>query len=109
MASSAPVAARPDAPGDANALAPHVWPDGATRDASGRLVVGGVDAVSLAERFGTPLYVVDEHVARRRAAPTRAAIETAPATNGPVCRCVYSRWTERMLDRVKSCRRYYRQ
>ncbi|HEU4757896.1 MAG TPA: diaminopimelate decarboxylase, partial [Agromyces sp.] len=90
MASSAPVAARPDAPGDANALAPHVWPDGATRDASGRLVVGGVDAVSLAERFGTPLYVVDEHVARRRAARTRAAFETAAASIGTSATVYYA-------------------
>lgn len=32
----------------------------------GRLEIGGVDAVSLTEKFGTPLYVVDEELVRRR-------------------------------------------
>jgi diaminopimelate decarboxylase len=90
VASSAPVAARAAAPGDANALAPHVWPDGATRNASGRLVVGGVDSVTLTERFGTPLYVVDEQVARSRAARTRAAFESAAASIGTSATVYYA-------------------
>jgi diaminopimelate decarboxylase len=32
----------------------------------GRLEVGGVDSVELAERFGTPLYVIDEEAIRNR-------------------------------------------
>ena len=47
-------------PDDANALAPHVWPDAAHRDDSGELVLGGVAASDLRARFGTPLYVLDE-------------------------------------------------
>lgn len=82
MASSASAPARPPAPGDPNALAPHVWPEGAGRDANGRLVVGGVDVTTLAERFGTPLYVVDEAVARARATRTRRAFEQAAASVG---------------------------
>lgn len=90
MASSAPVSARPGAPGDANALAPHVWPEGAHRDASGRLVVGGVDAVTLAERFGTPLYVVDEADARARAARILAAFAAAAASVGTTVTVYYA-------------------
>ena len=90
MASSAPVSARPGAPGDANALAARVWPDGAHRDESGRLVVGGVDAVTLAERFGTPLYVVDEADARARAARILAAFEAAAASVGTTVTVYYA-------------------
>jgi diaminopimelate decarboxylase len=69
-------------PDDPNALAPRVWPDGAHRDDRGRLVVGGVDTVELAARFGTPLYVVDEADARGRAARMKAAFEAAAASVG---------------------------
>ena len=34
--------------------------------AEGRLVLGGVDAGELAERFGTPLWVYDESTLRQR-------------------------------------------
>jgi diaminopimelate decarboxylase len=67
-------------PNDANALAPQVWPERAHRDADGRLVVAGVAATDLAERFGTPLYVVDESDARARAARILAAFEAAAAS-----------------------------
>lgn len=90
MASSAPDPARPLAPGDPNRLAPHVWPEGAHRDADGRLVVGGADARTLADRFGTPLYVVDEAVARARAARTRAAFERAAASVGTTAVVYYA-------------------
>ncbi len=69
-------------PDDPNALAPQVWPEGAHRDERGRLVVGGVDAVELASRFGTPLYVVDEADARNRAARIKAAFDAAAASIG---------------------------
>ncbi|WP_448809447.1 diaminopimelate decarboxylase [Agromyces bauzanensis] len=69
-------------PDDANALAAQVWPGGAHRDGDGRLVVGGATATSLAEQFGTPLYVVDEADARARAARILAAFERAAASVG---------------------------
>ena len=43
-------------------LRPETW--GASVNASGHLVIGGCDVVDLARRFGTPLYVVDEHKLR---------------------------------------------
>nr|WP_216848337.1 MULTISPECIES: diaminopimelate decarboxylase [unclassified Rathayibacter] len=62
-------------PDDANALADGVWSDGVVRAPDGGLEVAGVAATELAARFGTPLYVVDEDDARRRAVATREAFE----------------------------------
>jgi len=70
------------APADADALAPQVWPAGARRDEAGRIEIGGLDAVALAGRFGTPLYVVDEADARARARRTRLAFESAAHAAG---------------------------
>ncbi|MCJ1705396.1 MULTISPECIES: diaminopimelate decarboxylase [unclassified Rathayibacter] len=62
-------------PEDANALADGVWSGGTLRSADGVLEIAGVAATELAARFGTPLYVVDEDDARRRAVATREAFE----------------------------------
>jgi len=45
----------------------HVWPLGTTLDADGVLQLGGCDARELAQRFGTPAYVVVEEDLRSRA------------------------------------------
>ncbi|HET8780277.1 MAG TPA: diaminopimelate decarboxylase, partial [Agromyces sp.] len=82
MASTAPAPGWLRVPDDANALAAQVWPERTHRDAEGRLVVGGMPATALAERFGTPLYVVDEADARARAARMLAAFEAAAASIG---------------------------
>ncbi|WP_168583444.1 diaminopimelate decarboxylase [Gephyromycinifex aptenodytis] len=57
-------------PGDVNALLPQLWPVSARRE-NGRLNVGGVDMVALAQEFGTPAYVIDELDFRQRAAAFR--------------------------------------
>ena len=45
----------------------HLLPQTAEINAdSGRLVVGGVDMCTLAEEFGTPVFVYDEHHLRKR-------------------------------------------
>lgn len=77
-------------PDDANALAPHIWSRSAERDASGELTVAGVRATELAERFGTPLYVVDEADARGRADEVRSAFETAFARVGGSVKVYYA-------------------
>jgi diaminopimelate decarboxylase len=41
-------------------LAPGVWPEGAVLGADGELHVGGTAMTSVAARFGTPVYVLDE-------------------------------------------------
>ena len=64
-------------PDDANALPSTVWPQGATRAASGAIQLAGVPAPALHAAYGTPLYVVDEADARGRAARIKAAFDDA--------------------------------
>ncbi len=54
-------------PGDVNELMPQLWAQTVTRDAQGRLTVGGLDVVSIAREFGTAAYVLDEEDFRARA------------------------------------------
>lgn len=42
------------------------WPETTTRDAAGRLIIGGCALEDLAVEFGTPLYVFDEATIRHR-------------------------------------------
>ena len=77
-------------PHDANALAEAVWPEGAARDDAGAIVFGGVPATELAERFGTPLYVVDEDLVRARAREVLAAFQDAAARHGGSARVYYA-------------------
>src|SRR5436305_10639651 len=53
-------------PEDVNALLPQLWPRTVTRADDGVLTAGGVPVVSLAEEFGTPVYVLDEADFRAR-------------------------------------------
>ncbi|GAA1935063.1 diaminopimelate decarboxylase [Microbacterium aoyamense] len=77
-------------PDDANALAPAVWPSGSDRDADGVIRIGGVSATALAERFGTPLYVLDEDDVRAHARRTLAAFRAAAAAHGVQARVYYA-------------------
>lgn len=54
-------------------LVPAVWPVTARRGEDGALQLGGVDARTLAARFGTPAYVLDEADFRRRCRAWRDA------------------------------------
>ncbi len=59
-----------------NEIDPRVFPATARRDREcGQLKLGGIRATELVERFGSPLYVVDEQVARDRARGIREALE----------------------------------
>ena len=78
------------APDDANALAAAVWPPSAVRDDSGGLAIGGVAASTLRERFGTPLYVLDEDAVRARAREVKAAFDAAAARHGIQARVYYA-------------------
>ena len=44
----------------------HVFPDTATVNAQGHLVIGGCDVARLVQRHGTPLYIFDEDTLRER-------------------------------------------
>ncbi|MEO6199795.1 MAG: diaminopimelate decarboxylase [Cryobacterium sp.] len=77
-------------PVDANALDPALWPVTAARNSDGELVIGGVSASSLAARFGTPLYVIDETDARTRATRLRAAFDAEFERIGAEVRMYYA-------------------
>jgi diaminopimelate decarboxylase len=51
----------------AQATLSHIYPHGTRINARGNLDLGGCDALELAARFGTPVYVVAEDDLRRRA------------------------------------------
>jgi diaminopimelate decarboxylase len=53
---------------------PWIWPDTASVDARGRLIIGGCDAVELARTYGTPLYLLDEATFRANCRAYRAAL-----------------------------------
>jgi diaminopimelate decarboxylase len=61
-------------PDDPNALVSPLWAANVTKS-DGELSVAGVSASSLAEQFGTPLYVVDEDDFRARATTFRDAFD----------------------------------
>ena len=54
------------APGPSDPVSPALLPGTATVGPDGHLLVGGVDLVDLADRFGTPLFVYDEAHLRAR-------------------------------------------
>ncbi|WEH26145.1 diaminopimelate decarboxylase [Streptomyces sp. AM 3-1-1] len=73
-----------------------LWPDSARLTADGDVRVGGVPLTSAAERYGTPLYVLDEDQARARARAYRAAFPDAGvhyAAKAFLCRALV-RWLD---------------
>jgi diaminopimelate decarboxylase len=62
----------------------HVYPIGSRLNEQGRLEVGGCDVIELAERFGTPAYVVAEDDLRARARAFQAAFEAVGQTDHEV-------------------------
>ncbi|WP_460689476.1 diaminopimelate decarboxylase [Nesterenkonia suensis] len=82
--------AHPLAPGwlspltDSAALEEKLLPTDTHRDAQGRLVIGGVDVVSLVAQHGTPLYVISEADFRARARAFREAFTEAFAPEAAV-------------------------
>ena len=77
-------------PADANALAPSVWSRSATRTPEGVLEIAGRTATSLAEEFGTPLFVLDETDARGRAHEVREAFDREFARVGSSAKVYYA-------------------
>ncbi|MQY23428.1 diaminopimelate decarboxylase [Nocardia macrotermitis] len=57
---------RPSDPAQLIELPENVWPRNASRDADGAVRLAGVPVAELAEKFGTPLFVVDEDDFRSR-------------------------------------------
>lgn len=52
---------------------------------NGNLTIGGVDTVHLAEKYGTPLYVMDEQLIRKNCRSFKESIDKYYDGNGLVC------------------------
>ncbi|WP_336115782.1 diaminopimelate decarboxylase [Streptomyces sp. PTD9-10] len=75
---------------------PSVWPASATESRPGDLAVGGVTLAEIADRFGTPVYVLDEGEVRERCRTYRQAFPEAEvlyAAKAFLCRAMV-RWTD---------------
>lgn len=71
--------------------APSVWPESAANAPGGDVSLAGVSLAELAERHGTPVYVLDETEVRSRARAWRRALpdaEVVYAAKAFVCRAV---------------------
>ena len=68
----------------------HLLPDSAVIETSGRLEIGGVDVVSVAEEFGTPVFIYDEETIRARCRESLTAFGpgVAYATKAFLCKAV---------------------
>lgn len=75
---------------------PGVWPTSAVVAPGGDIAVAGVSLAELAERYGTPTYVLDEGEVRARARAWRQALpqaEVVYAAKAFLCRAVVD-WVE---------------
>ncbi|MFC5901482.1 diaminopimelate decarboxylase [Streptomyces zhihengii] len=73
-----------------------VWPGSAREEADGRVLVGGVGLETVAARYGTPVYVLDEAEVRARCRAYRGAFPGACvhyAAKAFLCRA-FARWVE---------------
>lgn len=76
---------------DLNAIDQRVFPPAARRGSEcGQLKLGGIRATELVERFGSPLYVVDEDAARARAREIRGALQREFARVGTEATVYYA-------------------
>lgn len=64
-------------PTDANALQPLMWARDVSRSDAGELEISGIPAGTLAEEFGTPLFVVSEADFRARAREFKDSFDAA--------------------------------
>ncbi|MBQ9917859.1 MAG: diaminopimelate decarboxylase [Microbacterium sp.] len=78
------------APAEANELVASVWPSSARRSDDGSVEIGGVSVFDLRDRFGTPLYVLDEDEVRAHARRARAAFSAAAERHGIRSRVYYA-------------------
>jgi len=78
------------APAEANELVASVWPASAHRVDDGSVEIGGASVFDLRDRFGTPLYVLDEDEVRAHARRARAAFSAAAERHGIRSRVYYA-------------------
>ncbi|WP_328827783.1 diaminopimelate decarboxylase [Streptomyces sp. NBC_00252] len=90
----APLHVLPQVPADADDLA--VWPRSTRPAPTGDLTVGGVSLAEAADRFGTPVYVLDEQEIRERCRTYRTAFPEADvvyAAKAFLCRAM-AHWVQ---------------
>ena len=63
----------------------HILHDNYTVGENGRLFVGGCDTVALAQKYGTPLYVIDEGKIRSNMQRFSALLRLVNRENGRCC------------------------
>ena len=68
----------------------QIWPASMKRDAEGHTFIGGVPVGDLAQKFGTPLYVLDKTEFFERAKEVIAAFETAASRHGTKAKIYYA-------------------
>lgn len=78
------------APAGANELVASVWPSSAHRVDDGSVEIAGVSVFDLRDRFGTPLYVLDEAEVRAHARRARDAFGAAAERHGIRSRVYYA-------------------
>lgn len=78
------------APAEANELVASVWPSSAHRVDDGSVEIAGVSVFDLRDRFGTPLYVLDEDEVRAHARRARDAFGAAAERHGIRSRVYYA-------------------
>ncbi|KZE40744.1 diaminopimelate decarboxylase [Microbacterium sp. T32] len=78
------------APAEANELVASVWPTSAHRVDDGSVEIAGVSVFDLRDRFGTPLYVLDEAEVRAHARRARDAFGAAAERHGIRSRVYYA-------------------
>ncbi len=78
----------------------HLLPDNSSVDEDGRLAIGGCDLIDLADEFGTPLFVYDEHHVRARCREAVAAFPdgVAYATKAFLCKAMAGLAHEEGMD-----------
>ena len=79
-----------DADVDDNALVSGIWAENVSRDSSGEMQVAGLSVSSLAQDFGTPVFVIDEAHARLSAEQVRNAFDTALGSVGGKAKVYYA-------------------
>ncbi len=76
---------------DPNGVDPRVFPPSARRGREcGQLKIGGIRATELVEKYGSPLYVVDEEAARARAREVREALQAEAERIGTTAAVYYA-------------------
>jgi diaminopimelate decarboxylase len=92
VAAAAPPWLQP--PADVNALLPQLWSRNTTKNDDGELCISGLACSQLADRYGTPVYVIDEDDLRGRArdyAQSFAGWQVYYAGKSFLCKAV-ARW-----------------